>query len=249
VNFPERCVCCGADTFHRTSVLWPELVEAWNLQSHEVEYIDLQQGWHCTRCSSNLRSMALASAMLRVLGAAEPLIAFLQTDEARRLRVLEINEAGTLTQFLTALPHHILVRYPEAEIHRLPFPVGSFDLVCHSDTLEHVDDPIGALRECRRVLAPGGALAYTIPIVVGRLSRNREGLPASYHGTRGQEADDLLVRTEYGADAWREPIEAGFSECRIVALAPPAAHALVALKEPIAPTGLPVETTGIVDRD
>jgi SAM-dependent methyltransferase len=226
---PERCVCCGCGTFEGASVLWPELVEAWELTAREVEYVDLQQGWHCTACASNLRTMVLARAIVRVRGGAEPLTVFLRTAEAQRLRILEINEAGSLTQFLTALPHHVIVRYPEVEMHRLPFPPGSFDVVCHSDTLEHVEDPVGALRECRRVLAPGGALAYTIPIIVGRLSRGRAGLPASYHGDRTQETPDLLVHTEYGADAWREPFEAGFSECRIVALAPPAAHALVAV--------------------
>lgn len=226
---PERCVCCGSGSFEAAKVLWPELVDAWGLSTREIEYVDLQQGWHCTGCTSNLRSMVLARAIVRVLGGAEPLNAFLRTREAQRLRVLEINEAGSLTQFLTALPHHVIVRYPEIDIHRLPFSSGSFDVVCHSDTLEHVDDPVGALRECRRVLVPGGALAYTVPIVVGRLTRGRAGLPASYHGDRAHESPDLLVHTEYGADAWREPLEAGFSECRIVALAPPAAHALVAL--------------------
>jgi SAM-dependent methyltransferase len=229
-GLPERCTCCGNDSFAQTSILWPELIEEWELQAHEAGYIDCQQGWTCTRCGSNLRSMVLARAILRVLRGAEPLWDFLQTDGARRLRVLEINEAGSLTQFLTTLPHHVIVRYPEVDIHRLPFAAGSFDLVCHSDTLEHVDDPVGALRECRRVLDAGGALAYTVPIVVGRLSRRRVGLPASYHGVRGEAGADLLVHTEYGADAWREPLEAGFSECRIVPLPTPTAHALVAVK-------------------
>src|SRR5208282_3830755 len=42
-------------------------------------------------------------------------------------------------------------------------------LVIHSDTLEHVERPVRALEECRRVLAPGGRVCFTVPIIVGRL--------------------------------------------------------------------------------
>lgn len=45
----------------------------------------------------------------------------------------------------------------------LPFRDGAFDLLCLFDVLEHLDDDAGALREARRVLAPGGVLLLSVP--------------------------------------------------------------------------------------
>jgi hypothetical protein len=78
------------------------------------------------------------------------------------------------------------------------------------------------------VLRDDGACAFTVPIVVDRLSRSRAGLPPSYHGAP-QAADRFLVHTEFGSDVWQLVFRSGFAECRMVALDHPAAHAIVAL--------------------
>jgi SAM-dependent methyltransferase len=45
----------------------------------------------------------------------------------------------------------------------MPFDGDSFDLSVCLDVIEHLDDDVGALRELRRVLAPGGSLLVTVP--------------------------------------------------------------------------------------
>jgi 2-polyprenyl-3-methyl-5-hydroxy-6-metoxy-1,4-benzoquinol methylase len=71
-----------------------------------------------------------------------------------------------------------LIEYPLVQAHRfvpdarlvrcdadspLPFGTGSFHVVLMSEVIEHVADPGAALRECYRVLCPGGAVALTTP--------------------------------------------------------------------------------------
>lgn len=50
-----------------------------------------------------------------------------------------------------------------ASLGALPFRDGAFELVCATDVIEHVADDGGALREFRRVTAPGGHLLVTVP--------------------------------------------------------------------------------------
>jgi SAM-dependent methyltransferase len=147
------------------------------------------------------------------------------------LRVLEINQAGNLTSTLQRLPDHKLVEYPDVGMQEMPWDDGSFDLIVHSDTLEHVPDPLQALRECERILRCGGVMCFTVPIILGRLSRSRQGLEPSYHGGGVVNSPDLLVHSEFGADTWSILLGAGFVSCTITALELPSAIAFTVHKE------------------
>jgi SAM-dependent methyltransferase len=222
------CQVCGHDRFIHDDVLWPELVQAWEIDPAETAYVNVQQGTRCERCGANVRSQALARALLLTGGVAAPLEQRLHDGYLATHRILEINEAGALTPWLSRLSGHVIGRYPECDMTALPYPDRSFDLVIHSDTLEHVADPDAGLRECRRVLAPGGVCAFTVPIIVGRVTRPRHGLPPSYHGHKDCREPDFLVHTEFGADAWVPVLAAGFAVCEIVTFRYPAGIALIA---------------------
>jgi SAM-dependent methyltransferase len=224
-----RCLVCGAKNLRDVEVLTPALIEAWELAPAEVGYVNAQQGRHCPDCRSTLRCMALAQAILRFYGGSGTFAEFSGGGAAQRLRVLEINEAGGVSAYLARLPGRVFAVFPRVDMQALPYADASFDLVVHSDTLEHVPDPVRALAECRRVLRDGGACVFTVPIIVGRLTRSRAELAPSYHGT-ADEGDVYLVQTEFGADAWRWPLAAGFSEVRVTAVEPPAAHAWTAVR-------------------
>jgi SAM-dependent methyltransferase len=226
---PSVCVCCGSARFATADVLPAELIAAWELSREEIDYVNRQQGLHCEDCGATLRCCCLASALMRLGGFAGLFKDFVHSPPMQALRVLEINEAGALTKFLDVLPHRTLRRHPAIDIAALPFADRSFDLVIHADTLEHVPDPMAGLAECHRVLDVGGVCAFTVPVIVGRLTRSREGLPPSYHGT-AEENRPYRVHTEFGADLWTYALAAGFPECRAYSLEFPATVAWLACK-------------------
>jgi SAM-dependent methyltransferase len=221
-----RCPCCFGTSFEQSPTLWKELVETWELTPEEEQYIDRQQGLRCLECGSTMRSMALAHAVMEQLGPSLPFSALAFRHPL--LRILEVNRAGQLTPFLCAFPRHVLAEYPEVDVHNLPYPANHFDVVLHSDTLEHVEDPGRALAECLRVARADGFVAFTVPLIYGRLTRSRSGLPPSFHGYEGNAQPDLRVETEFGADVWAQVLASGARSCSFSALEFPAGLAIVA---------------------
>ncbi len=96
---------------------------------------------------------------------------------------------------------------------------GSLGLVMHFDVLEHVPDPMAALRECHRILVPGGRLVFSTPFyeelaISIRRAWLRDGvlvhdLPAAYHGNPVDEGG-ALVFTQFGQDLFDMVAAAGF---------------------------------------
>ncbi len=91
----------------------------------------------------------------------------------------------------------------EGSVLRMPFESGSFDLAVSLDVIEHLEDDLAALRELRRVVAPGGALLVTVPAYQWLWSGHDE---INHHFRRytrkslqlvAEQADWETVRTTY----------------------------------------------------
>jgi len=90
----------------------------------------------------------------------------------------------------------------------LTFADATIDLVISQDVFEHLPDPGAAAREIARVLVPGGAHVFTVPVFRDTtLVRARIGpggdvvheLPAEYHGSPADPAGSLVFR-DWGPD-------------------------------------------------
>jgi SAM-dependent methyltransferase len=55
------------------------------------------------------------------------------------------------------------VRFEVGSVYALPYPAAAFDAVLAFTVLEHLRDPLRALREMRRVLRPGGVAGVSDP--------------------------------------------------------------------------------------
>jgi SAM-dependent methyltransferase len=151
--------------------------------------------------------------------------------EAQALRVAEINRIDGLHDQLSRLPHFASSDYqPGAapgvvidgvrseDLTKLSYADGCFDLVLTSETLEHVPDLQAALREIRRVLAPGGRHIFTVPLLpqtpetFARAIVRPDGTLEDFAPRIAHPGGDwgYPVFTEFGADLSELLRQAGF---------------------------------------
>lgn len=108
------------------------------------------------------------------------------------------------------------MRFAQADVQRLPFGDERFDAVWSRDMLIHIPDLVAALRECRRVLRPGGwMLVFQMfatswlseddaerlfpPLAAVRRNADPEFFERSLHG-----AGWTIERVEHIRSEWRE---------------------------------------------
>ena len=110
-----------------------------------------------------------------------------------------------------------LDRVVQGTLDALPYPDATFGLLFATDVLEHVDDDVAALRELRRVAAPGAALIVTVPAQPWLWSAHDVAL----HHRRRYRRRELVGRAV--AAGWRVEAVTGFNTL----LLPPIALARV----------------------
>ena len=196
-----RCPVCGGRWLFR-------------LQRSEI-------GVRCLSCGSS----AITLSMVSVLVAERP--------GFRAERVYELSSRGPLFEWLRresrdlsfseyfddVAPGDFRDGVQCQDIQRLTHADASFDLVTSTEVFEHVADDRRGFAEIRRVLRPGGAFIFTVPIEDADRTAERavlkEGkvehlLPAAYHDDRIRGRGQVLVFRDYGRDIVARLQAAGF---------------------------------------
>lgn len=197
---------------------------------------NLREGMQCSRCKLTNRQRLVACAIAEHVTRSDTKIALLE-QTTRLYRALKHRFPRTTgSEYLglgkeSGRPYfwrssRFRLRYTRHEdLTHMSSPPNSFDLIVHSDVLEHVYDYRVALRECYRVLSPGGTLLFTVPFFHERAVSLLRGRPCSdgslihfappeYHGD-GVAETGIYTFHSFGRDLIDEIHAAGFCRAAI----------------------------------
>src|SRR5690606_5326047 len=119
---------------------------------------------HSNRTIANsaeyLRPFLTADAALLDVGAGPGTITADFAAHVGRVTATEIGEAELALSQAEVAKHGLTnVDFSVEDVHALSFADDSFDIAHAHQVLQHVADPVQALREMRRVVRPGGVVA------------------------------------------------------------------------------------------
>ncbi|MBM3975978.1 MAG: class I SAM-dependent methyltransferase [Planctomycetes bacterium] len=110
-----------------------------------------------------------------------------------------------------ASPHRHRLSFESADAKGLRYAGGWFDSVCSNTILHHIPDPRPFLRECRRVLKPGGALLVRDLIRPDSDARARAWTEQNAAGANARQK--ALLHASYCAAFTLEELRALAAEC------------------------------------
>lgn len=206
----ERCPACGL----------PLLIK---LENSEM-------GVRCPRCGASAVALSLAEVVFERLGLGHATRAWEMSADGPLVRAMRKRFAQLATsEFFAGVASGTVVDGVRCENVEAPsWPDRAFDLVTSTEVFEHVADDARGFAQVRRVLAPGGWFAFTVPLsgrhqtVERTMLRAGERVPLlapAYHSDRRQ-GRQILVYRDYGFDIAERLAAAGFAE---VELLPPTA--------------------------
>jgi len=180
-----------------------------------------ETGVRCMRCGASTVHLSLGRVLLRrvadlgardacELSARGPLVAFLR----RQTRSLATSE-----YFADARPGETRGGVRCEDVQQLTYADAAFDLITHTEVLEHVPDDARGLAELRRVMRPGGIMLFTVPLHGGEHTVERARLcgmqiehvrPPVYHTDPLRGGAGILAFRDYGSDILERLRLAGF---------------------------------------
>ncbi len=180
-------------------------------------------GTRCLRCAASAIHWSMGAALRAEvpdlagrdayeLSARGPLVAYLR----RTVRSLAVSE------FLPEVPSGSMRDGVRSEdMQQLSFGDACFDLITHTEVLEHVPDDARALAELHRVLRPQGFLLFTVPLsgqarTVERARMRGDTLEhlltPAYHTDPLRGGAGILAFRDYGRDILDRVRAAGFQQ-------------------------------------
>lgn len=165
----------------------------------------------CLTCQINSRQRFAAELLRTRPTSARVYLTEHQTALRMRL-ALTIPDLASSEYLGDHKPGTVIDGVRHEDLHELSFGDGSKDVILSLDVLEHVHNPLLAVQEIERVLAPGGLAVVTFPFfsdreITVRRSNLVDGtvenlLPAEFHGN--PLGGGSLVFSEFGWDFIRE---------------------------------------------
>ena len=195
-----------------------------------VRLANEEAGVRCLRCGASPVHRSIGAALRRCVGSLgdyDVCELSARGPLARHLRA-RARSAALSEYFVDVAPGAMRDGVRCEDVERLSYADASFDLVTHTEVLEHVADDARAFCELRRVLRAGGWMLFTVPLyaeVTLERARLRNGaiehlLPPVYHGDPARGGEPVLAFRDYGNDivarlraagflqAWIEPADA-----------------------------------------
>jgi SAM-dependent methyltransferase len=159
-----------------------EIYEAWH-PSVEHDASEGDTPWHAL-VSRHLTSADLANRRVLEIGCGRGELVQRLIASAPTRHLVAADFAETAVRFgrrRTPAGDGHRVSWAVASIREIPFADATFNTVISCETIEHVVEPLSALKEIHRVLRPGGRLLLTTPNYLGPM-----GLYRGYLRLRGR---------------------------------------------------------------